>query len=161
MKRRAFTLVEILVVLGIVALGWFWVPALFQTPSAAPTNQFLTHLRLLNARARMEALVRQRPVAFAVRADGRQMAVLAQTDGDAQKLTQANVPREVIFDPTRSSSAGNPGIFAPLSTDDALWRAWLYNAQGQPQTSGGTLVFQVFGTDKMFKIMDEGALVEM
>lgn len=161
MKRRAFTLVELLVVLGIVALGWFWVPALFQTPSAAPTNQFLTHLRLLNARARMEALTRQRPVAFALRSDGQLMAVIASTAGDPVQLTQAALPSSIVLDATRSSSAGNPGIFAPLSTDDALWRAWWYNAQGQPQSPGGTLVFQVFGTDKTFKIMDEGALVEM
>lgn len=158
--KRAFTLVELLVVLGIMVLGWLWVPSLFQSSGAPPSSQFHTHLRLLNARARMEALVRQHPVSFAIRSDSRQMAVIAQPPGDPLQLAQAPIPAGVVFDVARSSVAGNPGIFAPLSTDGGLWRAWAYNAQGQPVQTGATLIFQINGADHTTHISDEGALLE-
>ncbi len=157
--KRAFSLVELLVVLGIIALGWLWVPSLFQSFSGSSASHFTTHLPLMNARARMEALTRQRPVAFAINAAKTQMAVICQ--GDEEPLVSAPIPPEAVFNEQASSVNGSPGVFFPVSTGSDLWRAWWYTAQGQPLQQGGTLVFGLPGRTLSYQIADEGALIEL
>lgn len=157
--KRAFSLVELLVVLGIIALGWLWVPSLFQSFSGSPVSQFETHFPLMLSRARIEALTRQQPVYFAINAGKTQIAVILPNA--AQPLVQAPIPPDVHFDEFRSSVAGNPGIFTIIPTDDDLWRAWSFNAQGQPSQSGARLIFDIRGEEHTYTLADEGALLAL
>ena len=157
--KKAFTLVEVLCVLALIALGWLWVPGLFQSAATTPSTQFLTQFPLLHARARMEALTRQQPVAFALRSDGLQMAVLTSSSGNVTVLSQVSLSSNVVFNVALSSVAGNPGICTLLPDGDRLWRVWWYTPAGAPLQSGGTLVFSLPGRVYRWQIATEGALL--
>lgn len=159
--KRAFTLIEVLVVVAIVALGWLWVPSLFQSSATSTQGQFYQHLQLLQARACMEAQARQAPIALAIRADNRQLAVLVMQGQQINILAQVQIPLEVSFNQNLSSSGGNPGIFTIAGDDDGnLWRLWWWQPSGRPLQTGGVISFSSNGKLYSYSITNEGALIE-
>lgn len=159
MDNKAFTLVEILVVLGIVALGWFWLPQML-TPSAnRGPMRFEDILMEMSARTRMEAIARQTSVALAVDAPGKILAVGYAQNGDFSKISQVSVDGDVKFIVDKSSVAGQAGNFDLMSGEDGFWRVWWFGESGQAKKSGGILTFECSGSEAKWLITDEGALL--
>jgi prepilin-type N-terminal cleavage/methylation domain-containing protein len=160
-KRKGFTLIEILVVLGIIALGWLWVPSLLNPPNAQTSVRFEDTLTQITARARMEAIARQLNVGLAISADNTKMCVgYNDTNGNFVKITQLAINPQVVFSISDSSVGGNPGVFTVISASDGFWRVWWFDNEGRPITKGAVLAFLIGNTEKKWGLSDEGALLE-
>ena len=158
---RGFTLVEILVVLALIALGWAWVPSLFQSTATSSQGQFYHTVHQLPARSRMEALVRGRTVALGWRADNLLLAVLEvpSPGADAKIIAQAPIPPEVIFNSSASRSGPTSGIFSILSDGTHFYRTWSYAADGTALQNSGRLIFTVNSQPFSYNLAQQGALV--
>jgi hypothetical protein len=158
---RGFTLVEILVVLALIALGWMWVPSLFQSTVTRTQGQFYHTFHQLHARARMEALVRGRSVALGWRADNQRLAVLEVPlpGSDAKIIAQAPIPPEVIFNSSASRSGPTDGVFSILSDGTHFYRVWSYNPDGTALQNTGRLIFTINSQPFSYTLAQQGGLV--
>jgi prepilin-type N-terminal cleavage/methylation domain-containing protein len=158
--NRAFTLIEILVVLAIAALGWLWLPSLLSSSVVQAPNLFKTQFEEISARARMEAIARGQNAALAINARGTQMAVIVMKDNDFEKVASLDIPASVVFDANNSSVNGNPGQLAIVSLSDDYYRVWWYDKNGKPTQTGGLLTFAINGLQNKWSISDEGGLLQ-
>ncbi len=160
-RQEAFTLVEFLAVLGIVALGWAYLASVLGAPSAAIAEDFESSFAQLHAKARLRAQTENEPVIFGLCTDGARMALGKTRDGVFVTQEEVKLGKGAAFVAAESSVNGTPNHFAFGSdADNNFWRLWTYEINGAPAQAGGILVFDVGTRRRSWKIAQEGALVE-
>ena len=164
---KAFTLVEIIVVLAIIALGWLWLPGLFSGTSTTVSHHFEDIAEQWVARARMEAITRGQAVSFGINAGNTQCALGIISGGEFQPFAQMNLPTGIVLDKTNSSIRGSAGVVDIINSSNDFWVIWSFDIYGKPiskdgsSAQNGTLVFQNSTGVTKWRISDEGALLAL